>query len=169
MAIRIGVAGCLGRMGGELVKKIIQDTKSNFSGGFEHLKHKDINKNIGQVLRCDTNKKILDNGKEIFENSDVVIDFTVPQLTKKNIELAIETKTPLVIGTTGLDENMMNHIHRASVTVPILQSTNMSLGVNVLINLVEKSAASLSASNYDIEIAETHHKHKIDAPFKHKY
>lgn len=164
MTIKIGVAGCLGRMGGEIVKKIIQDNKVNFSGGFEHLKHKDINKNIGQVLRCDTNKKILDNGKNIFNNSDVVIDFTSPQSTKKNIKLAIETKTPLVIGTTGLDENMMNYIHKAAVKVPILQSTNMSLGVNVLINLVEKSAASLSASNYDIEIAETHHKHKIDAP-----
>ena len=60
--------------------------------------------------------------------------------------------------------NVMNLINKASNMVPILQSTNMSLGVNVLINLVEKSAAILSASNYDIEIAETHHKHKIDAP-----
>jgi 4-hydroxy-tetrahydrodipicolinate reductase len=164
MTINIGVAGCLGRMGSELVKKIILNKKTNFSGGFEQANHKDVNKNIGDVLKCESDKKILKNGLDIFNNSDVVIDFTIPQSTKKNIDFARETKTALVIGTTGLDQAMMNLIYKASNTVAILQSTNMSLGVNVLINLVEKTAASLSASNYDIEISETHHKHKIDAP-----
>ena len=164
MTINIGVAGCLGRMGSELVKKIIQDKNANFSGGFEHASHKDINRIIGDVLGCVSNNKILDTGKDIFDNSDVVIDFTIPQLTKLNIDLAMETKTSLVIGTTGLDETAMNLINKASNSVPILQSTNMSLSVNVLINLVEKAASLLSASNYDIEISETHHKHKIDAP-----
>ncbi|SVD87861.1 uncharacterized protein METZ01_LOCUS440715, partial [marine metagenome] len=125
MTISIGVAGCLGRMGSELVKKIIQDKNTNFSGGFEHVGHKYINKAIGDVLGCVSDKKIADNGKNIFNNSDVVIDFTIPQSTKKNIDLAMETKTSLIIGTTGLDETVMNLINKASNMVPILQSTNM--------------------------------------------
>lgn len=164
MTINIGVAGCLGRMGSELVREIIQDKNANFSGGFEHTGHKDTNKIIRDVLGCNSEKTISDNGKDIFENSDVVIDFTIPESTIANIDLALETKTPLIIGTTGLDQTVMSLINKASNTVSILQSTNMSLGVNVLISLVEKSARVLHASNYDIEIAETHHKHKIDAP-----
>ena len=78
--------------------------------------------------------------------------------------MALEENTPIVIGTTGLDDKIMDTIRKSSENVSILQSTNMSIGVNLLFNLVQHTASKLQDIEYDIEIAETHHKHKVDAP-----
>ena len=143
--IQIGISGYLGRMGQELVNHAKKDKRINYTGGF------DIK---------DTNKII----NEIFDKSDVVIDFSSPLAIKQNIDLAVSNKTALVIGTTGLNEKNINQLKNASKKIPILVSSNMSLGVNLLFNLVEKTASILKDADYDIEIAETHHKHKKDAP-----
>ena len=143
--IKVGVSGCLGRMGQELVSHSKNDKRINYVGGF------DIN---------DTNKDIA----KIFLTADVIIDFSSPFSIKKNIEMAIHNKTALVIGTTGLNEKNIKQLKNASKKIPILVSSNMSLGVNLLFKLVEKTASILKDSDYDIEIAETHHKHKKDAP-----
>ena len=143
--IKIGISGCLGRMGQELVNQSKKDSRIKYVGGF------DIK---------DTNKII----NEIFDRSDVVIDFSSPLAIKKNIDIAISNRTALVIGTTGLNEKNIKQLKNASKKIPILVSSNMSLGVNLLFNLVEKTASILKDVDYDIEIAETHHKHKKDAP-----
>jgi len=78
--------------------------------------------------------------------------------------MASTTKTALVIGTTGINNSQINKIKSFSKKTPILVSSNMSVGVNLLFDLVKQAAASLSGSEYDIEIAETHHKYKVDAP-----
>ena len=70
--INIGVAGCLGRMGKELVKKSISDPRVNFVGGFEHKKHELINKNLSEILNCDTNQIVNANPEEVFNISDVL-------------------------------------------------------------------------------------------------
>ena len=132
-------------MGQELVNQSKKDSRIKYVGGF------DIK---------DTNKII----NEIFDRSDVVIDFSSPLAIKKNIDLAISNRTALVIGTTGLNEKNIKQLKNASKKIPILVSSNMSLGVNLLFNLVEKTASILNDADYDIEIAETHHKHKKDAP-----
>ena len=132
-------------MGQELVNQSKKDSRIKYVGGF------DIK---------DTNKII----NEIFDRSDVVIDFSSPLAIKKNIDLAISNRTALVIGTTGLNEKNIKQLKNASKKIPILVSSNMSLGVNLLFNLVEKTASILKDADYDIEIAETHHKHKKDAP-----
>ena len=162
--INVGIAGCLGRMGRELVKKSIENPRINFAGGFEHLKHKLINKNLSEILECETNKTVGSNAEEIFLNSDVVIDFTTPDSSLKNIKLAQKTRTPLVIGTTGLSPEIRKCILDVSNQVALLPASNMSLGVNLLFHLVQKTASILDDVNYDIEIAEAHHKHKADAP-----
>ena len=162
--INIGIAGCLGRMGRELVKESIEDSRINFAGGFEHAEHNLINKNLSEILRCETNQVVSSNAEEIFLNSDVVIDFTTPAASSANINLAQKTKTPLVIGTTGLNSKMQKYILDVSSQIALLQSSNMSLSVNLLFHLVQKTASTLDDINYDIEIAETHHKNKIDAP-----
>ena len=162
--INIGIAGCLGRMGRELVKKSIEDSRINFAGGFEHPEHNLINKNLSEILECKTNQTVGSDAEEIFLNSDVVIDFTTPDSSSANIKLAQKTKTPLVIGTTGLSSEIHKFILEASNQIALLQSSNMSLGVNLLFHLVQKTASTLDDINYDIEIAETHHRHKIDAP-----
>ena len=162
--INVGIAGCLGRMGRELVKKSIEDSRVNLAGGFEHPGHNLINKNLSEILECETNQKVSSDAEEIFSNSDVVIDFTTPDSSLANIKLAQKTKTPLVIGTTGLSSEIHKLILDVSNQIALLQSSNMSLGVNLLFHLVQKTASILDDINYDIEIAETHHRHKIDAP-----
>ncbi len=161
---KIGIAGCLGRMGRELVNSIFQNRQTTFVGGFEHKNHPDVGKQFTKIFDFDSNLIVTDNSEKIFLASECIIDFTTPKATESNIDMAVKTKTALVIGTTGLNKNISKRIEDASKTIPILQSNNMSLGVNTLINLVKQSASILDSSSYDIEITETHHKHKIDAP-----
>tara|TARA_B100000686_G_C16621235_1_gene879342 strand:- start:428 stop:1177 length:750 start_codon:yes stop_codon:yes gene_type:complete len=143
--INIGICGHLGRMGKELFNVISKDRRLKFAGGF------DINDNKN-------------NFNNVFYKSDIIIDFSSPNSIKNNLALAIKNKTGLVIGTTGIKEKEIKKIKIASKKIPILMSSNMSLGVNILFNLVQQTAATLKDSDYDIEIAESHHKHKKDAP-----
>ena len=162
--INIGIAGCLGRMGQELVKETIRDNRVNFTGGFEDSKHKNLNNKISDLISVNSDHIVSDNPKKIFSDSDVIIDFTTPQSTLNNVLLASELKTPIVIGTTGLDEKTMDTIRNCSKNAPILQSSNMSLGINLMFNLVKLVASKLRDVEYDIEITETHHNHKVDSP-----
>ena len=143
--IKVGISGCLGRMGKDLMIQAKKDKRINLIGGF------DLN----------DNKAV---SKDIFNKAHVVIDFSSPSAIKNNLENAIKSNTGLVIGTTGLKNKEFNMLKNASKKIPILVSSNMSLGVNLLFSLVQQSASILKGMDYDIEIAETHHKHKIDAP-----
>ena len=162
--INIGIAGCLGRMGKELVKETINNNKLNFIGGFEISKHTNLNKKFSDLMGAQTHHTVTDNAENIFCNSDVVIDFTTQKSTSNNISLAIKQNTPIVIGTTGLDNQTLEYIKESSSKIAILLSSNMSMGVNLLFNLVQQAASILEDIDYDIEISETHHKYKIDAP-----
>ncbi len=162
--IKIAVAGCLGRMGQEITKKILSDRRLLFVGGFEHQSHKNLNKKLNQITNIKSNLIVTSNSNEIIKKSDVLIDFTSAVSTIDNVKKAALNKTAIVIGTTGLTESQKNKIKTYSKKTPILMSSNMSLGVNLLFNLVEQAASTLKHEDYDIEIAETHHKHKKDAP-----
>jgi 4-hydroxy-tetrahydrodipicolinate reductase len=162
--INIGIAGCLGRMGKELVKEVINDNRLSFSGGFEHPQHNNVNRNISDLIDVKTENKVSDNAEKIFSRSDVLIDFTTPESTFKNVLIAAKQHTAIVIGTTGLDEKVLKEIKKCSKNVAVLQSANMSVCVNLFFKLVHQAASTLRDNEYDIEIAETHHKHKIDAP-----
>ena len=162
--IKVGIAGCLGRMGQELTKKILEDKNFIFVGGFEHKAHQKIGKKISDVTNIQSGEVVTNNASSIFKKADVVIDFTTPQSTLSNVKVASTTKTALVIGTTGITKAQKNKIKSFSKKIPILMSSNMSIGVNLLFGLVKKAASSLGGNEYDIEIAETHHKHKVDAP-----
>ena len=162
--IKVGIAGCLGRMGQELTKRILEDKNFIFVGGFEHKAHKKIGKKISDATNIQSREVVTNNASSIFKKADVVIDFTTPQSTLSNVKIASTTKTALVIGTTGITKAQKNKIKSFSKKTPILMSSNMSIGVNLLFDLVQQAASSLGGNEYDIEIAETHHKHKVDAP-----
>ena len=162
--IKVGIAGCLGRMGQELIKKILEDKNFIFVGGFEHKAHPKIGKKLSDVTDINSSMLITNNAASVFKEANVVIDFTTPQSTLSNVKIASTTKTALVIGTTGITSTQKNKIKSFSKKIPILMSSNMSIGVNLLFGLVKKAASSLGGNEYDIEIAETHHKHKVDAP-----
>ena len=162
--IKVGIAGCMGRMSQELIKKILDDKNFIFVGGFEHKLHPYIGRKINDVTGLDSTKVIVNNAISVFKAADVVIDFTTPQTTLSNAKIASLTNTALVIGTTGINNNQKNKIKNFSKKTAILMSSNMSVGVNLLFDLVRQAASSLKGNEYDIEIAETHHKYKVDAP-----
>ena len=162
--IKIAVAGCLGRMGQEISKKILQNKNLEFVGGFEHKKHKDIKKPLNKVSSINSSKLVTANAAQLIKDSNVIIDFTTPESTLDNLKIASVNKTAVVIGTTGMTDAQKMKVKGYSKKIPILMSSNMSVGVNLLFKLVKQTAGSLKDINYDIEIAETHHKHKKDAP-----
>jgi 4-hydroxy-tetrahydrodipicolinate reductase len=94
---------------------------------------------------------------------DVIIDFSNPAAFESIIKFAVSRKIPLVMATTGLSQAQLHELETASAVIPVFQSANMSLGINLLIDLVKKAAKILDP-NFDIEIVEKHHNQKIDAP-----
>jgi len=94
---------------------------------------------------------------------DVLIDFSRPQLTARAVDFAVEHAIPMVIGTTGLDNSLQERILEASGGIAICQAANFSIGVNLLLDLVTRAAASLPDA-FEVEISELHHRWKVDAP-----
>lgn len=151
-------------MGQEITKKILNNNKLSFIGGFEHQQHPNLNKKLNKITDINSEFVVTSNADQIIKKADVLIDFTTPPSTLVNVKKAALNKTAIVIGTTGITELQKNKIKTYSKKIPIMMSSNMSLGVNLLFNLVQQTASALKQSDYDIEIAETHHKHKKDAP-----
>lgn len=162
--IKIAVAGCLGRMGQELSKQILDNKQLEFVGGFEHKTHKHINKQFKSVSDINSTKLIDSNPVNSIKLADVLIDFTTPQSTLENVKIASQNKKAIIIGTTGMTQVQKKKVKSYAKKIPILMSSNMSVGVNLVFDLVRQAASFLHANEYDIEIAETHHKHKKDAP-----
>jgi len=160
---RIGVVGCGGRMGRMLIAEIAATDGAVVSGGTEHaagLLGRDLGElagsgPLGVVAGADP--------AALVAASDVIIDFTAPDATVRHAELAAAHGKALVIGTTGIDAAQTRAIEAAARQAPIVWSPNMSLGVNLLMGLVEQVAARLGP-DYDIEILEMHHRLKVDAP-----
>jgi len=94
---------------------------------------------------------------------DVLIDFSRPELTLRALEFADSHGIPMVIGTTGIEAGLQRRIETASERIPVCQAANFSIGVNVLLDLVERAAAGLPPA-FEIEISEVHHRWKVDAP-----
>jgi 4-hydroxy-tetrahydrodipicolinate reductase len=151
--IRVGIHGSTGRVGKVLIELLKNDDEARIS-----CLH------AIDEFTFSVDEKILktDSLKVLFENSDVIIDFTAPAGTQALLKEALNTPKPLIIGTTGLDIEQLSLLNKASDDMPILYSTNMSLGVAVLNKLVALSSAALK--EFDIEIVEQHHRHKKDAP-----
>ena len=100
---------------------------------------------------------------ELPEKPDVIIDYSHPSCLKSLLEYSLTTGTPLVLATTGYSEEQISEIRKAAEQVPVFFSWNMSLGINLLMDLVCR-AAKILESNFDIEILEKHHNQKLDAP-----
>ncbi len=151
--LKIGIFGSTGRMGQMIMENLKGDNEAK-----AHILHA-----IEEFsIKPDKDILITDNTEELLKSSDVVIDFTIAKGTEALLESALEINKPLVIGTTGLIPHQINLLKQASCEMPILYSTNMSLGVAVLNKLV--TLASKSLSDFDIEIVEQHHRYKKDAP-----
>lgn len=159
----IAIAGCTGRMGVALIHAATRhDAVSDVVGSIRSENLPDASSQLG-MLGVNVDQITLTDKLEGLFDCDVVIDFTRPELTMRLVELAVEKKIPLVSGTTGLNDEQLQQLHDAANHTPIVWSANMSVGVNLLMSLVQQAAAALDLS-YDIEVQEMHHKHKVDAP-----
>ena len=162
--VRIGILGCGGRMGRQLLAGVMDTPGAQLAGGGERPGSAVVGQDLGVLGgREALGRSAVDTPAVIFADSDLVIDFTLPQATALHAGLAAEHGTALVIGTTGLLEEHLAELERAAQTVPVLRAANMSLGVTLLMELVRQTAAKLDEA-YDIEVLEMHHRHKVDAP-----
>src|SRR5262245_28347067 len=162
--MKIGVVGCSGKMGQMLVREIAGTPGCAIAGGTEAPGHSALGRDVGEVAGLGgVQLKIGDDPVALFRASDAVIDFTAPRASVAHAALAAETGKALVIGTTGFDPSQEAAIAAAAQRSPIVRAPNMSLAVNLLMALVEQTARRLGPE-YDIEIFEIHHRHKVDAP-----
>ncbi len=151
--IKLGITGCLGKMGQQLIKS----SKKNQNFKIISLTEFGIqNKNINGL-------EIQKNSEKAFKNIDVVIDFTTPKCTLEMLKIVTKLRKKVVIGTTGFSRSQEKLIKKYSKKIPILKAGNMSLGINLLMYLTEIASSSLG-NTFLSKVFEIHHKHKKDYP-----
>jgi 4-hydroxy-tetrahydrodipicolinate reductase len=162
--IKIGIVGAAGRMGQALVREALITKNCRLVGGIERAGTSALGRDLGSCAGIDAlGISIDDDPITLFSEADVVIDFSTPDAAVAFSQLAAERKSAYVVGTTGLDARHLAALGAAGRQAAVVQAYNMSLGINLLAALVERVAAALDA-DFDIEIVEMHHRHKIDAP-----
>lgn len=154
----VGILGCLGRMGQALTSSVQSCADLTLVIGSERAGHPDVGTTISG-----TDARIVDSAEVVFDAADIVIDFTPPGATAQHAEMAARTGKKLIIGTTGLTSVDSAAIDTAAGKTAIMQAGNYSLGVNMLMALTRQAAAKLG-TDWDLEIVEMHHRHKVDAP-----
>ena len=162
--MKIGIVGCAGRMGRMLISEVLATDGCEIGGGIDQPGSPDLGRDLGSLVGRDPiGVAVSESLENLFAVSDVVTDFTIPESVFNMTRLAVAHETALVCGTTGLEVRHMDAIRDASSRVPVVQAFNMSIGINLLLGLA-KQVAGILGPDYDIEIVEMHHRHKVDAP-----
>jgi 4-hydroxy-tetrahydrodipicolinate reductase len=162
--MKIGIVGCGGRMGRMLVAEVAATAGCELAGGTETPNSPFIGRDVAELAGLATKGlKVGGDADALFAASDAVIDFTIPAATAVHAALAARHRTALVAGTTGLSAEQQAAVVAAAKQTAVLQAANMSPGINLLLALVKRAAATLGP-DYDIEVLEMHHRHKVDAP-----
>jgi 4-hydroxy-tetrahydrodipicolinate reductase len=162
--MRLVVAGAAGRMGRVLVDIIRQTPGAHLSGAIERPGSIAIGQDAGLLAGCGQMGVVISgDALAAVAGADGILDFTSPQSTVELAALAAQARIVHVVGTTGLNGEQLGRLEAAARHAVIVRSANMSVGVNLLAALVEKAARTLGPE-YDIEIAEMHHRMKVDAP-----
>lgn len=163
-AIKVAIVGCAGRMGQMLLKLLINAPGVVVVGGTERRGSPAMGQDLGALAGIEPlGISVTEDASLLFETADVVVDFTNPSATVMHAGLAAKFGCAHVVGTTGFDSDQMAAIGRAAQRTAIVLAANMSLGVNLLQQVVEEVARILDPE-WDIEILEMHHRHKVDAP-----
>ncbi len=160
----IVITGASGRMGQMLIKTVSESDQARLVGVVERKGHDWIGQDVGQAMGGQAlGVTVTDDPLEAFAQAQAVIDFTAPEATLEFAALAAQARCVHVIGTTGMSDNQITALEPAARHAVIVRAGNMSLGVNLLVQLTKKVAAALD-EDFDIEVIEGHHHHKIDAP-----
>lgn len=161
---RIGVIGCAGRVGCMLIADIAGTEGCALAGGVARPGSAAIGRDLGELAGTGPLGIVVgDSAEQLLRDSDVAIEFTTPAATAEHAQLAARLGKPVVIGTTGLKGDEERGLRDAATRVPILWAANTSLGINLLLGLVEQVAQRLGP-DWDLEIMEMHHRGKVDAP-----
>lgn len=162
--MKIAVLGCSGRMGRMLVRAVDENEHAELSGVTEREGSDWIGRDLGEALGGGPRGlTVAADPLEVFAGAEAVLDFTSPAASVAHAELAAQARAVHVIGTTGFEADHLPPFEAAARHAVVIRAGNMSLGVNLLTALTRKVAAALDA-DYDIEIVETHHRMKVDAP-----
>ncbi len=162
--MRIGIVGCAGRMGRILVLSVLDTPGADLAGGLESPGHPLIGSDVASTAGAPAcGLDITDDAAAFVASADTIIDFSTPAALLEHAALASTHGTSMVVGTTGLTGEHTAALRRAAADVAVVHAPNMSVGVNLLLGLTRQVAAILG-SDYDIEIVEMHHRHKVDAP-----
>lgn len=162
--IKTIVAGAAGRMGKRIIQMIKDDHDIMLAGAFERPDSPDINRDAGEVAGAGNMGVIIaDSLTEVIDSGDVLIDFTNPQTTLNSMRSAVSRGLAMVIGTTGITGEMLEEIKEQASKIRCVMAPNMSVGVNVMFKIAQEMAQILG-NDYDMEITETHHRLKKDAP-----
>lgn len=150
--IKIILCGCNGKMGQVISEIARNDTEAQIVAGIDlNTEAKNGYPVFSQIAECD-------------READVIIDFSHPSVLSEMLQYSQERQIPVVLCTTGLSEEQLVEVQKAAEQVAILRSANMSLGINMLLKLIQEAAQLLAKAGFDMEIVERHHNQKLDAP-----
>lgn len=162
---RIAIVGVAGRMGRTLVNAVEQDADATLAGGVVEPGSSLAGVDIGELAGVgQKGVAAVDSLEALSDDVEVLIDFTAPKVTLANLAFCAEHGKRMVIGTTGMSDAEIAELDSFRDRVPMVFAPNMSVGVNLTLKLLETAAKALGDEGYDIEVIESHHRHKVDAP-----
>jgi 4-hydroxy-tetrahydrodipicolinate reductase len=160
----IVITGASGRMGQMLIRTITQSGRARVSGAVERAGHDWVGRDLGTAMGgAALGVTVTDDAGAALDGAAAIVDFTAPAATLAFARAAATAGAVHVIGTTGFSDADIAALDQAAQQTVIVRAGNMSLGVNLLLGLTRKVAAALDA-DFDIEVVEAHHRHKVDAP-----
>ncbi len=162
-SLKVVIAGCSGRMGHVLLECVFADAELVLHGALDREDNPQLGRDAGEQLGKLSGIKVVADVDAVLKSADVLVDFTRPEASIQYLAACQKHHVKMIIGTTGFSAEQKVAIEAASRNIAIVFAPNMSVGVTLLINLVEQAAKVLS-DGYDIEVVEMHHRHKVDAP-----
>lgn len=161
---RVGVVGAAGKMGRTLVGLISESTELQLTAAIEQPGSPAAGEDAGRLAGVGSlGVPVVESLSDVAADMEVLIDFTIADATAANLEICASAGTRMVIGTTGLSVDQLARLNEVGSDLPIVFASNYSVGVNATFQLVEM-AARIFGDTVDVEIVESHHRHKVDAP-----
>lgn len=161
--MKIAIAGAAGRMGRALIEGVLKHDVLKLAAAFDVAASGAVGKDAGEWIGVQSGVSIGADAAAAIAASQCLIDFTRPEATLAHLDLSLARGNAMVIGTTGFTPEQKQRISDAAKRIAIVMAPNFAIGVNVTFKLAEIAARSLG-SDFDVEIIEAHHKHKVDAP-----
>ncbi len=161
---KIAVNGAAGRMGGRIITAIKETEELELAGALEMAGHPALGQDAGLLAGCGAlGVSITDSHEQALQDAEVLIDFTFPEVTLKNLEVCARLGKKIVIGSTGFTPEQRTVVDQFAERIPVVLAPNMSVGVNACFKIL-KETAKILGDDFDVEIVELHHNQKKDSP-----